>query len=87
MALTEIIGIAAGVCTSVASVPQIFTTIKKKKTSDISPFMFGVLLLGNALWAWYGLTKPDLPVAITNIVSVLLDMTMLYLRFKYRSDQ
>jgi MtN3 and saliva related transmembrane protein len=87
MELASFIGVAAGVCTSVASVPQIITTIKKKKAADVSPLMFAVLLAGNALWAWYGLIKSDLPIMITNLFSVCLDLVMLYLRFKYRAKK
>ena len=87
MELASFIGVAAGVCTSVASVPQIITTIKKKKAADVSPLMFAVLLAGNALWAWYGLLKSDLPIMITNLFSVFLDLVMLYLRFKYRAKK
>jgi MtN3 and saliva related transmembrane protein len=85
MEFTGFIGITAGVCTTVASVPQIVTTIKKKKAADVSPLMFVSLLAGNVLWAWYGLMRSDLPIAATNIVSVMLDLLMLFLRFKYRA--
>lgn len=84
MELAAIIGLAAGFCTTAASIPQIITTIRKKKAADVSPIMFIALLAGNALWAWYGLLKSDLPVMVTNLISVLLDLLMLFLRFKYR---
>jgi MtN3 and saliva related transmembrane protein len=87
MELASIIGITAGVCTSVASIPQIITTIKKKKAADVSPVMFAVLLAGNALWAFYGLLKSDVPILVTNAFSVLLDLVMLFLRFKYRAKK
>ena len=87
MELVSVIGMVAGVCTSVASIPQIVTTIKKKKATDVSPAMFAVLLAGNALWACYGILRADLPIIVTNAVSVLLDLVMLYLRFKYRTKK
>jgi MtN3 and saliva related transmembrane protein len=80
----QVIGLAAGVCTSAASIPQIVTTIKKKKAADVSPFMFIVLLAGNSLWVWYGIQKSDFPIIATNVASVILDLVMLFLRFKYR---
>jgi len=85
MQLETLIGIAGGICTSVASIPQIITTIKKKKAADVSPVMFAVLLAGNALWAWYGLLRSDIPVLATNLLSVLLDLVMLFLKFRYRA--
>lgn len=87
MEFTGCVGLAAGVCTTIASVPQIVTTIKKKKAADVSPLMFVSLLTGNALWTWYGLLRSDLPVAATNMVSVILDLVMLFLRFKYRGKK
>lgn len=84
MELTEVIGIAAGVCTSASSVPQIVKTVQKRRAADVSPVMFFVLLAGNALWVYYGVLRSDLPVMLTNCVSVALDLTMLYLRFKFR---
>jgi len=84
MEFIEVLGLAAGVCTSAASIPQIVTTIQKQKAGQVSPLMFAVLLTGNALWVYYGLAKSDVPVFATNIVSVVLDIVMLVLRFKYK---
>lgn len=79
-----IIGIVAGFFTSAASIPQIVTAIKTKQVSNVSPWMFVVLLAGNALWAYYGFARKDLPITLTNCVSVVLDILMLVLRWKYR---
>jgi len=84
MQFIEVLGLAAGVCTSVASIPQIVTTIQKQKAQQVSPLMFAVLLTGNALWVYYGFAKPDVPIIAANIVSVILDIIMLVLRFKYK---
>jgi MtN3 and saliva related transmembrane protein len=84
MSLLPIIGIVAGCCTSAASIPQIITAIKTKKVDNVSPWMFIVLLTGNALWAYYGFARKDLPITLTNCLSVVLDILMLVLRWKYR---
>ena len=60
MEFTSIIGFVAGICTTIASVPQIVKTIQKKKAADVSPLMFASLLTGNALWVWYGIMRSDL---------------------------
>ena len=44
--LTEIIGIAAGVCTAISLLPQIVKMVKEKKAQDISLFYLIVLLCG-----------------------------------------
>ena len=83
----EILGLVAGLCTSAASVPQIVTTVKNKKAQDVSPFMFIVLLTGNALWVYYGLDKSDIPIISTNILAVALDITMLIIKYKYKDNE
>lgn len=87
MQFIEILGFVAGICTSAASVPQIVTTIKKKKAQDVSPFMFIILLTGNCLWVYYGFDKSDFPIIATNILAVLLDITMLVLKSKYSNKE
>lgn len=84
MDITEIIGLGAGVCTAASSLPQVIKTVQKRKAGDISPLMFIALLAGNGLWIWYGLKRSDIPVTVTNCFSLLLDIVMLYLHFKFR---
>lgn len=48
--LIKILGLIAGACTSLAILPQVITTFKSKKASDVSIFMFIVMLTGNILW-------------------------------------
>lgn len=78
-----IIGIAAGVLTAVSTLPQIVKVIKDKKAQAISPIMFFVLLVGNSLWVWYGLLLQEWPIIITNAFSVVCDILMIVLNYKY----
>jgi len=80
----EVIGIFAGIFTTVAAVPQIVKAWKSKKVEDVSPWMFCVLILGVSLWTVYGILKMDWPIIVTNGISVLLNSTMFLLIFKYR---
>ncbi|HEX3383558.1 MAG TPA: SemiSWEET transporter [Mucilaginibacter sp.] len=83
MSSLELIGLAAGICTASSIIPQVIKSIQTKKAGDISWFMFIVLLTGNSLWVYYGASKSDVPIIATNILSVLLNITMLVLKFKY----
>jgi MtN3 and saliva related transmembrane protein len=87
MDVTEVIGIVAGICTSSALIPQVVTTFKKKKASDVSVFMFVVMLTGNALWLYYGIEKKDIPIIGTNAFSMALNIVMLFLKWKYRNNK
>ena len=63
--------------------PQIVKLLKEKKAQDVSPVMYFVLLAGNALWCWYGLLINELPILVTNAFSVLCDIVMIILNYRY----
>ncbi|REA64017.1 hypothetical protein DSL64_00150 [Dyadobacter luteus] len=81
------LGLVAGICTSSAVIPQLVTTIKKKKASEVSMTMFIVLLTGNALWVYYGFDKKDIPIISTNLFTICLNIAMLFLKFKYKDNK
>lgn len=81
---TDIIGLAAGICTTVAVIPQIKKAWKTKKVEDVSPGMFSILILGVFLWVIYGITQNDLPIIAANGISLGLNSVMLYLMLRYR---
>jgi MtN3 and saliva related transmembrane protein len=87
MDFIEILGLVAGICTSSAVIPQLVTTIKKKKASEVSTLMFVVLLTGNALWVYYGVDKKDVPIIATNIFTICLNIAMLFLKYKYKDNK
>ena len=47
---TNILGLVAGICTTVSVLPQIRKAWKTKEVEDVSPGMFGILMLGVFLW-------------------------------------
>jgi MtN3 and saliva related transmembrane protein len=83
MEIKLIIGMAAGILTSVSSIPQIVKILKDKTAEAVSPFMFFVLLCGNGLWCYYGFLLDDVPIISTNALAVILDILMIVLNYKY----
>jgi MtN3 and saliva related transmembrane protein len=77
------VGLLAGVLSALSMLPQVIKTLKEKKAEDVSPVMLIVLVTGIALWVFYGVLKHDLPIMITNGFSLLLNLFMLFLRWKY----
>ncbi|MBA4167494.1 MAG: SemiSWEET transporter [Chitinophagaceae bacterium] len=82
----EILGIAAGVCTSVSMLPQLFKIIKEKKAENISYFMMGILMVGLIGWVWYGSMKKDLPIILTNCFSILVNTLLIVFAIKYKEN-
>jgi MtN3 and saliva related transmembrane protein len=80
---TQIIGLAAGVCTATSLLPQVVKTFKEKKAEDVSLGMLFVLMAGIILWIVYGFKKNDLPIIATNFFSLAVNITMTALRIKY----
>ena len=84
MQLNTIVGFIAGILTAIAMLPQIIKTVKEKKAQSISVFMLLVLMIGVSLWIVYGFLNKDWPIIITNIISFGLNVTMFFLRIKYK---
>ena len=86
MEFEEIIGTLAGIFTTVAALPQIIKAWRSRKVDDVSPKMFFIITIGVLLWTLYGILKSDLPIIITNGISALLNILMLFLIFRYRKN-
>ena len=84
---TEIVGIAAGICTGVAMLPQLIKIIREKKAEDISFVMLLVLIVGLGGWVWYGLLREDYPIIITNAFSLLVNFAIVYFSYRYRQKK
>ncbi|WEK70377.1 MAG: SemiSWEET transporter [Candidatus Chryseobacterium colombiense] len=84
----NILGIAAGILTSVSMLPQLIKVIREKNVDDLSWVMILVLILGLSLWVWYGFRKNELPIIFSNAFAVLVNMTLFicYLLYKNKSD-
>lgn len=80
----QVVGIVAGACTSISLLPQLIKTIKEKKGGDISYFMLAILLIGLGLWIWYGILKEDYPIIITNSISFVLNILIIFFNIYYR---
>lgn len=80
----DILGLVAGICTTIAVLPQIKKAWKTKEVDDVSPRMYFVLITGLGLWVIYGIIKNDMPIVATNGTAFLLNCLMLFLIFKYK---
>ena len=80
-------GFVAGMLTAVSMLPQVIKTFKEKKAEDVSILMLVVLLSGVGLWIYYGVQKKDVPIIISNSISLSINLIMIFLRFKYRKNK
>lgn len=83
----NILGIVAGFLTSIAMIPQLIKVIKEKNVEDLSCVMILVLICGLSLWVWYGFIQDELPIILSNVFAVLVNLTLFicYLSFRKKS--
>jgi MtN3 and saliva related transmembrane protein len=82
----DIIGLFAGACITISVIPQLIKVWKTKKVKEISLKMFGILTFGIAIWIVYGILKNDLPIIITNCISLFLNLIMVYFIIYYEKE-
>lgn len=87
VAITKIVGIGAGIFTGTSMLPQLIKMFKEKKASQVSVFMLLILIVGLSLWVWYGFLKEDWPIIVTNLFSLVVNIIMMILRYKYRNNK
>ncbi len=83
MEFIDILGFVAGICVTISVIPQILKVWKTKKVKDISLLTFSILTFGVALWVLYGVLKNDLPIIVSNGISLSLNIVMVYFIIYY----
>lgn len=81
--LTSIIGVLAGVLTTVSFVPQVIRTVTSRDTRSISLGMYTLFTLGVFLWLVYGVVLGDLPIVLANGVTFVLAGIVLSLKLRH----
>ncbi|MGB0909162.1 MAG: SemiSWEET transporter [Nitrospirales bacterium] len=82
---TTVLGLIAGMLTTIAFLPQVLKTWKTKSANDVSLGMFLTLCLGIILWIVYGISIHDIPLIVANGVTFILAFTILCLKIRYKS--
>ncbi len=81
----ELIGFIAAVLTTGAFVPQAWMTVRTRDTRSISLVMYVVFNIGISLWLVYGVLIDSRPMLWANIVTLLLSMTILTVKWQNRN--
>lgn len=84
MDVTNLVGLLAGTLTTVSFLPQVLKTWRSRSAGDISLVMFVLFSLGVFLWILYGFSVGAVPVIIANTVTLLLSMTILFFKIRYK---
>ena len=80
----QVLGLMAGSLTTAAFLPQVLKTWKSRSAKDLSLGMFLLFCLGVTLWLAYGFAVNDLPVIAANLLTLMLAMTLLFFKLKFK---
>lgn len=78
-----VIGLIAGLLTTIAFVPQLTKTWKSKSAKDVSLVMLMTFTTGVLLWLIYGLLIQAAPIIAANAVTLLLAGAILVLKIRH----
>jgi len=81
--MITILGLLAGVLTTISFIPQVMKTWKFKETKDISLLMYIIFFTGILLWFSYGVLIDNTPIIVANGVSLVLVFIVLSLKIRY----
>ena len=84
MDFITILGLAAGVLTTIAFLPQMLQIWQTKSAKDVSYVMLIVYMSGLLLWLVYGIILGALPVILANGVTLCFNLIILWLKIKYK---
>jgi MtN3 and saliva related transmembrane protein len=82
----QILGLAAGSCTTIAFLPQVIKTWKSGSAKDLSLGMFSFFCFGVLLWLIYGIIIGDLPVILANLFTLALASSLLFFKLRYKEE-
>ena len=80
----EILGLVAAIVTTSCFIPQVYKIWRDKSTKDISLIMYLIMTLGLTLWLIYGIAIESLPVTLANGVTLLLVLSIVMFKLKYK---
>lgn len=80
---TQLIGMTAAFCTTLAFVPQVWRVWKTRSTKDISLGMYSIFVSGVALWLVYGIRMSDAAIIAANAVTLVLAGSVLVMKLVF----
>jgi MtN3 and saliva related transmembrane protein len=82
-----VLGLFAGMLTTVGFIPQIVKGYRTKRMNDVSMTMPVLLSMGMALWFCYGVILGDIPIMLWNLIALGLNIFVIVLIISYRQRQ
>ena len=79
----NLIGTLAALCSMASFTPQIIKILRERDASAVSLRMYAITVCGFCLWTAYGLMIGSWPVGGSNLICLILSLTIMLLRLRY----
>ena len=83
--MTDLIGMVAGFCTTLAFLPQVIQVWRTRSVADISLGMYSTFVFGVCMWLVYGIVSEQIALIVTNVVTLGLSGSVLTMKLIYRN--
>ena len=83
MAIEVLVSATAATLTTAAFLPQALHIIRYKDTRAISLHMYVAFATGVLLWMVFGLLIGNLPIIISNVITLVLALAIIAMKLKY----
>jgi MtN3 and saliva related transmembrane protein len=83
MDMTLTVGLTAAFLTTIAFLPQALKIWRTKSAKDVSLHTFLAFTVGVALWLVYGILKQELPIILSNGITLALASAILTMKLRY----
>ena len=79
----SILGIIAAALVTSSFIPQIVRGYRTKHLDDVSYWLMIAICIGMSLWIGYGIIKNDFVIIGANISTIILNMILVAMKFRY----
>ena len=80
----DCLGAAAGTLTTLAFLPQVVRTWRRRSAADLSLAWVAVFSAGVLLWLVYGILLRSRPIIVANAVTLALTSFLLWCKLRFR---
>ena len=84
--LVEVVGLVGATFTTLAFVPQVVKIWKNRSSDGVSLSMYVCMLVGIIIWLAYGILIDSIAVIAANILSGILQVVIIFLTLKNRTN-
>ena len=77
-----IVGLLAGLCTTLSFIPQIAKIYRTRRTQDLSLSTYVLLSVGLLLWVVYGVALNQIAIILPNTIVLVMSLYIIILKVR-----